>query len=299
MATKSLAFASLFIPLLILPIAIAHSHDHENSVSPFEFIKQLEGRKKGDHTKGIHDLKLYLHHFGYLNGDFTHVDDDEFDSLLESAIKMYQLNYHLKPTGTLDSRTVAQMMMPRCGVPDIVDGMNWMGYETKDRDGHGQGLSFDRRPKWPASKSHLTYAFLPNTPEAAMHPIERAFKAWSSVTHFTFSQVSDTAKSDIQIGFNRGNHGDGKSFDGKGGVLAHAFAPTSGVLHYDADEAWSVGDVPDAFDLETVALHEIGHLLGLGHSSIPGAIMYPNITPGTSKGLHAEDVKGIKALYNF
>ncbi|KAK9991760.1 hypothetical protein SO802_026745 [Lithocarpus litseifolius] len=51
----------------------------------------------------------------------------------------------------------------------------------------------------------------------------------------------------------------GTPFDGAGGTLAHAFAPTNGRFHYDADEKWSVGAIPDSYDLETVTLHEIGH----------------------------------------
>jgi hypothetical protein len=45
---------------------------------------------------------------------------------LESAIKTYQLNYHLNVSGTLDDKAVSKMMMPRCGVADIINGTNWM-----------------------------------------------------------------------------------------------------------------------------------------------------------------------------
>ena len=52
------------------------------------------------------------------------------------------------------------------------------------------------------------------------------------------------------------------------------------------------------YDLETVALHEIGHILGLGHSSVEGAIMYPYISSGATKlDLHHDDIHGIRALY--
>ncbi|KAL6143352.1 hypothetical protein ACLB2K_054047 [Fragaria x ananassa] len=92
---------------------------------------------------------------------------------------------------------------------------------------------------------------------------------------------------------------DGNAFDGPGGVLAHAFYPTDGRFHIDAAENWAVGGKPGAFDYESCALHEIGHLLGLAHSSVSGAAMAPSLPAGaTVRGLHADDIAGIKALYN-
>jgi hypothetical protein len=52
---------------------------------------------------------------------------DHFDNNLDMAIKTYQLNFNLKPsTGILDGETISRMMMPRCGVPDTIDGKTRM-----------------------------------------------------------------------------------------------------------------------------------------------------------------------------
>jgi len=54
----------------------------------------------------------------------------------------------------------------------------------------------------------------------------------------------------------------------------------------------------DQIDLESVAVHEIGHLLGLDHSSDSNAVMYSKIPPGTVKrDLAQDDIDGIHALY--
>ncbi|KAJ0043131.1 hypothetical protein Pint_19415 [Pistacia integerrima] len=103
----------------------------------------------------------------------------------------------------------------------------------------------------------------------------------------------------ISIRFESGDHGDGNHFDGPGGSLAHAYPPTDGKFHYDSDENWSVGATHGAFDLETLALHEIGHLLGLHHSSIEDAIMAPTFSPGRAKGLHGDDIQGIRTFNNI
>ncbi|CAK9308931.1 unnamed protein product [Citrullus colocynthis] len=188
------------------------------------------------------------------------------------------------------------MAMPRCGVEDVINGTTWM---PNHKSGHTQFHKvshlafFEGNLKWPASKFHLSYAFLPGYPSE----VSRAFSKWAFNTQFTFSHVVDYKKADIKISFERGEHRDDGSFDGVGGILAHAYPPTDERLHFDGDEAWSVGALTGYFDVETVALHEIGHVLGLQHSSIPGAIMFPSISAGVTKGLHEDDIAGVKALY--
>jgi hypothetical protein len=132
-----------------------------------------------------------------------------------------------------------------------------------------------------------------------MNPVAQAFLTWSSNMQFTFSQLGqDDSNADINIGFHRGEHGDGNPFDGAGGTVAHAFAPHDGRFHYDGGESWGAGAMPGAIDLQTVALHEIGHLLGLDHSEDEGAIMYALLPVEATKGLHVDDIQGIKAFYN-
>ncbi|XVE83886.1 hypothetical protein DITRI_Ditri16bG0124200 [Diplodiscus trichospermus] len=157
---------------------------------------------------------------------------------------------------------------------------------------------FPQSPKWPDSQSNLTYAFLPGTRADAMNPVANAFQTWASNTHFRFSRIENHRDADLTISFESGDHGDVSPFDGPGGTLAHAFAPTDGRFHYDADETWSVSVSPGAHHLETVAAHEIGHLLGLGHSSVESAIMFPSLPTGVSKGLDLDDIEGIRILYN-
>lgn len=51
------------------------------------------------------------------------------------------------------------------------------------------------------------------------------------------------------------------------------------------------------YNLETVALHELGHLAGLGHSAYSGAVMYASLPNCFFKGLDGDDHWGITEIY--
>jgi hypothetical protein len=138
------------------------------------------------------------------------------------------------------------------------------------------------------------------TPSTVQSEVARAFQVWASYANVGFSagQAQGAVRS-IDILFASGAHGDAYPFDGPGGVLAHTFYPApvngesiAGDMHFDADESWHAGTNTDLF---SVALHETGHALGLGHSSNPGAVMYPYYRMQT--GLTSDDIAGIQALY--
>ena len=49
--------------------------------------------------------------------------------------------------------------------------------------------------------------------------------------------------------------------------------------------------------IETVAVHEFGHFLGLDHSRDENAVMFPTIVERVRRDLRADDLAGVRAIY--
>lgn len=149
----------------------------------------------------------------------------------------------------------------------------------------------------------LQYFFDNGTPDLPneQNEVARALSTWSQFAAISWTPVGSARQPrTVDFLWATGNHGDGEPFDGPGQVLAHASLPSppnaepeAGDVHFDDDEVWRVGaDV----DIYTVALHEIGHALGLAHSADPSAVMYAYYS-GPVAGLASDDVAAIRSVY--
>ncbi len=140
-----------------------------------------------------------------------------------------------------------------------------------------------------------------------------ALDTWAAVSLFTnLGQVADGG-----VGFGAANAVGGHLGDIRLGaifidggigsnVLAHAYQPgtealflsgsIAGDVHFDDGNVWSDGGGPGTIDFYTVALHELGHSLGLGHSAVIDSVMYP-FYGGMLRTLTADDIAGIQAIY--
>jgi hypothetical protein len=94
---------------------------------------------------------------------------------------------------------------------------------------------------------------------------------------------------DIQIHF--GGAELNKNFGKPGGVLGSAKSPEWGRVSFDKEEIWTEQR------LLVVALHEVGHALGLQHSNNPASIMSPVETGQTD--IDAESIDGLRKLYGW
>lgn len=189
----------------------------------------------------------------------------------------------MNTSGVLDKPTMKLMGTPRCGMQD-----------------HRHGYS-DR----PWKTTELTYFFDNYTPDMTKAEVEQlihqALNYWADVTPLTFKKVDKDG--DIEISFGAGAHADGQgkcfyNFDGPHGVLAHAFFPESGRIHFDEAEDFTAHSTK-GINFLWVATHELGHILGLEHDTKDkNAVMYPyyrHYTPHFK--LHHEDVRRIRLLY--
>ncbi|KAM7278461.1 hypothetical protein ACFE04_005595 [Oxalis oulophora] len=306
----ALKLYQVFIPLIVFFLALqAFIVQSKNTKTSPRFIKNFQnlvGVQKGQSAIGLQNLKSYLKSFGYYDPNHEiSLDNDEFDDHLQHALVKYQKFFNLNVTGTLHSNTIKQMIMPICGVADIVHSKKNKINIHDHYPWFVSKFAFNDR-KWLPPQNHLTYRFSTSSGDIDLQSLRlvmsNAFQRWARVSQFTFAEASIGSKESIMIGFYTGNHGDKYPFNGRGGVVGHSYEQLPnwhGNTHFDGDENWSTEPSSDEMDLESVAVHEIGHLLGLAHTTDPNAIMYPTIEEGAIKrDLSQDDIDGIHTLYS-
>ncbi|KAM4715207.1 matrix metallopeptidase-21 [Anableps anableps] len=137
------------------------------------------------------------------------------------------------------------------------------------------------------------------TVEEQRYIFRLAFRMWSEVSPLefiedTWSPLEDV---DIKLGFGTGRHlGCNQKFDGTGQEFAHAWF--LGDIHFDDDEHFTGPSSHTGISLLKVAVHEIGHVLGLPHIFRSGSIMQPSYLPHESSfEMDWMDRKAIQHLY--
>ena len=139
--------------------------------------------------------------------------------------------------------------------------------------------------------------------------VQWAVEQWASVSGLTFTQVADSpslaGSADIRIGF-------GDLNTATTGVIGQTFLRYDGATTLVPDQVVRLED-PASFalvqdgsgtftyanttaTLQQVALHEIGHALGLGHASDPTAVMFASVG-ANNQYLNQTDIDGIQSLY--
>ncbi len=182
--------------------------------------------------------------------------------------------------------------------------------------------------KWPGAQTHL-YTSIPGTAPSGQtwsQALRDAAQEWSEKTVFTFE--SRVGYRDPCVGYrNNPSNSNFPSGDGDGingadftsdacgnafgtNVLAvtliytesnelGAFDITEADMVFNKNKSFDVYDGPatsaTGTDFTRVALHELGHVMGMGHEDTRAAIMRPNI--GSTFTLQADDIAGANKLY--
>ncbi|XP_078269740.1 matrix metalloproteinase-21-like [Rhinoraja longicauda] len=157
------------------------------------------------------------------------------------------------------------------------------------------------------SKSKLTWRLMGESfsnqlsIEDQKNVLKLAFRMWSEVIPLEFEENNHSPASmvDIKLGFGKGRHmGCTLTFDGNGQEFAHAWQ--LGDIHFDDDDHFTTPSNENGISLLKVAVHELGHVLGLPHSYRTGSVMQPSYIPQDSKfELDWLDRKAIQQLYGI
>lgn len=250
----------------------------------------------GDQGNDVRAVHAYLERYGYFpNEELQHMHPrwrpivanapafaDVFDQRSEEAVQALQEFSGLQPTGIVDAETRELMRAPRCGVPD--------GIAAADPS---EKFAFNSL-KLPSSSTWRLYN--PSVSEDGIaraqleSMISAAMATWVTETNLTFTKTTSSTPK-IRLNF--------VAIDGPGNTLARSFfANGDGNIEFDIAETWSSAATPPAgsIDVQVTALHELGHLLGLAHSTVGNPVMLATYQNG--RATTRDDNVAVSANYD-
>ncbi len=274
----------------------------DSTVATIQNDELLEDLALGEEGPDVQLVYLYLAHYGYFPNakiaehnplwipvlDVKPPDPSVFDEVLLEAVFMFQTLNGLPSSGVVDEATRTLMKVPRCPHPD----MDPEALSPEAKFALFSHYFGDRDLDWRVGRG--SSAISGSAEQAA---IQRAFATWEAASDLDFTQITGSSHDhDIDVRFE--NESTLAVFDGPGGVLGYG---PPGNVYLDEDEDWYYGvGAPGAsqVDLESVALHEIGHVLGIAHSSVTGAVMWPWTFEGAERrSLNADDRIAVDVHY--
>jgi matrix metalloproteinase-14 (membrane-inserted) len=172
-------------------------------------------------------------------------------------------------------------------------------------------LAYSVKPHaWPTMT--VAYRVNPQTPDAAPAAVLAAVQAGANAWHdqagiaFRWSYAGTTTQTAVVL-----DHQNIVIFrpESNGSTLATTYWWTDAqgnfvdadVKFWDAGHLLVAGDTgcTNGFYIRDIAAHEFGHALGMNHSSISTATMYPTMSTCSSswRSLDSDDIAGVRTLY--
>ncbi|XP_077283647.1 stromelysin-2-like [Arctopsyche grandis] len=222
------------------------------------FISGTASSLTSDEIKAVQYLKKY----GYFDGQSDTAPCNFDKVILENALKVFQSIAGLSVTGALDEATLNIINGHRCGMKDF-----GKYYNVHDVD--MGSITWSKKNVTFAVTKYPSYLRADVTDDILM----KAFGFMSKHINMIFTNVLYAPDIEIQFvkSIKRNNY---TSFDEGSHVTAVSTVPgILGKIYINDEIEWSVKN-KKGFSLFRTAVHQIGHILGLGHGNFT-SIMSP------------------------